>query len=497
MTAKITDSQAIATMRGAGVEPLMPYPGSQEPWKCRCNACGREIFPRLGSIKAGQGACKFCAGHRTAEMAHSEMLQLGFEPLERFPGTNKKWKCKCIKCGHVSSPRMNNVLNGSKCFECAKKENTKARSTPEHEAIQVMQAANLTPLTAYARSTKPWLSRCNNCQRMVSPTLSSVKKGGGCAYCGKRRLDPHEAEKLLVSMGAKPQVPYPGSHNPWRSICLNCEREIKPRFADVRKTGTVCAFCSGNRIDISDALIVLKEKSLEPIDEFPGSGKPWRCRCIRCGEITSPTLYNLKTGTSGCASCAGRKVSSKQALELMRKSKIRPLDDRYPGSKIPWPSICEVCNNSISPTYGSILRGSSCRYCNVAGIKYNEPGFLYFISNTALRAHKIGIANTKSDSQYHDRLKQHLNKGWVLIERINFRKTQTAYDLEQGMLDWVRIDLNLPHFLPQSSMPQGGYTETFSSGVPIEKVLERLKLLREELLEASRRNPKSQPKGRQ
>jgi hypothetical protein len=232
----------------------------------------------------------------------------------------------------------------------------------------------------------------------------------------------------------------------------------------------VCPFCSGSKVDPEDALAVLKEKGLEPLVDYPGSGQPWKCTCLRCGNETAPTFSSLKSGSRGCANCAGQRVSQSQALSLFLKCKIKPLVEKYPGSKVPWPSICQVCENEISPTYGSLLRGSGCRFCSVAGIKYLAPGFVYFITNTQLNAHKIGIANTKSNSQYHDRLKQHTARGWILIEKVEFSNTKLAYDLEQGLLDWIRIDLGLPHYLPSSSMPQGGYTETFSNEVSIEAV---------------------------
>lgn len=59
---RIPEERAVELMRAAGVEPLVPYPGADEPWRATCAACGNEVAPRLDGIKnRGQGACLFCA----------------------------------------------------------------------------------------------------------------------------------------------------------------------------------------------------------------------------------------------------------------------------------------------------------------------------------------------------------------------------------------------------------------------------------------------------
>ncbi len=40
-------------MRAAGAEPLLPYPGAQVPWLCRCLTCDREITPRYDNVVRG------------------------------------------------------------------------------------------------------------------------------------------------------------------------------------------------------------------------------------------------------------------------------------------------------------------------------------------------------------------------------------------------------------------------------------------------------------
>lgn len=59
--AEWTDPEtAAAVMREAGLEPLEPFVDADRPWRCRCLTCNRVVTPRLSRMDAG-GGCKYCA----------------------------------------------------------------------------------------------------------------------------------------------------------------------------------------------------------------------------------------------------------------------------------------------------------------------------------------------------------------------------------------------------------------------------------------------------
>lgn len=55
----------------AGLEPVEPYPGSLRKWACRCLTCDRIVRPLYSTIQRGGGGCRWCAeyGFRAAEDA--------------------------------------------------------------------------------------------------------------------------------------------------------------------------------------------------------------------------------------------------------------------------------------------------------------------------------------------------------------------------------------------------------------------------------------------
>jgi hypothetical protein len=87
MPRRLPSCEAVDIMRRCGLEPLDPYPGTSQPWRCRCLACGREVTPRLDNVRVGSGACRYCTGQAVDPSdAMTQMRLAGFEPLEAYPG---------------------------------------------------------------------------------------------------------------------------------------------------------------------------------------------------------------------------------------------------------------------------------------------------------------------------------------------------------------------------------------------------------------------------
>jgi len=115
---KVDPEIVMATMVAAGLTPLVPYPGNNEPWLCR-HACGRDVEPRYTGIQQGQGGCLVCAGKEVdLEIAMSEMLAAGFTPLTQYPGAHKPWRCR-HECGREVRPHYSNIQqNRGGCRFC-------------------------------------------------------------------------------------------------------------------------------------------------------------------------------------------------------------------------------------------------------------------------------------------------------------------------------------------------------------------------------------------
>lgn len=145
-------SAAMKLMRDAGVDPLDPYPGSKEPWRCKCMNCGKTVTPCFNRVQQGQGGCRYCSGTAPVDpqTAVEDMNAAGFEPLEPYPGASWTWKSQCLDCGKVSHPRLSTVRRGHRCQHCA------GNALLDSElAAAKMREAGLEPLVPYPGSRSP------------------------------------------------------------------------------------------------------------------------------------------------------------------------------------------------------------------------------------------------------------------------------------------------------------------------------------------------------
>jgi hypothetical protein len=371
-----------------------------------------------------------------------------------FPGTQKPWKSKCLITGKVVSPTYGKVRDfGHRCIYCSR------NVVDPVEALKLMKKSGFKTLIAYPGSNIPWKSQCLSCKKVTSPTYWNVAKGIGCKYCSKRAVDPKDAVAAMKKRGFKTLEPFPGAVAPWRVQCLTCKKKFEVPFHSLsEKNG--CKYCAGKVVEESDLLIRLKELRLKPIEKYQSAKVPWKCKCLVCNHIVQPTWNRIKQGRGHCAYCAQRRVDIPVALKFMKSVGLKPLVD-FPGSNKPWKCKCLVCGFDATPRWSDLQQGQGgCSNCADWGLNYQKPGYVYLITHEEFNAHKIGIANAYKSKKYDDRMYQHEKQGWVLYKKANFQTVQKASDIETSVLKWLRMEVGLPAFLSPRQMPKGGHTET-------------------------------------
>lgn len=517
----VDPDEAVELMRKAGLEPLVAYPGSGIPWKCLCLGCSGIVSPRYSSINAGRSSgCRPC---RTATRAEVKMREFAFEPLVPYPGPNVEWLCVCTLCGREDTPRYPTVLRKSAlgCGICRE-----SRVDPE-KAAQVMRDAGLEPLLPYP-GAGGWACRCMTCGGEVAPSYGSVRAGGGCRYCSGSAVEPDEAAAYMRSHGLELLVAYPGSRDGWRSCCTQCGEVVEPIYsmlkagrvkpcrhcsqrqratsmtlsADVaegimlsaglrplepytrgdkawrcecltcgrvespslqtvqgrRKTG--CSLCRRIGGDVEHVIAMMQEHGFTPLEPFVSMSEPWLCRCAVCGTEHPVRAGNIKNGVK-CRVCTGLFVSPETADARMRELAFTPLEP-YPGNaRARWRCICELCGRVTEPTYKSARKGLRSGCCTG---KYDLriPGRsmgVYLITHDGFGAAKVGIAVVEADGRI-PRVASHLRNGWTLHKSwTGIASLGMAFTVERAVLGSWRT-AGFPIFLQKSQMPQSGYTET-------------------------------------
>jgi hypothetical protein len=91
-----------------------------------------------------------------------------------------------------------------------------------------------------------------------------------------------------------------------------------------------------------DATKVMAEAGLKPLEEFPGTDAPWRCECLRCGDVVTARLQKIRTGDGCCKRCGvaasarARSADAAGAEAMMRAAKLEPLEPYPGGNHLPW-----------------------------------------------------------------------------------------------------------------------------------------------------------------
>ena len=390
------------------------------------------------------------------EKAKRLFLENRLEPLIPFPGTQKPWKSKCLITGKTVFPTYGKVREyGHRCIFCSRK------IVDEHKALNVIRKSGFIPLSSFPGTNKPWKIKCKVCKKITYPTYWNIAKGTGCKYCGKRAVDPKDAIANMRNRGFKTLELFPGATKPWKVRCIYCKKEQKIKMHSLNKFSR-CPYCAGNKLDISDIKIRLEELDFKPLEEYKNARTPWKIKCLRCNHIIYPTWdrMNRANRNRGCGYCVRVRVDLKDVYKLMRQAKLKPLV-KYPGGKNPWKCKCLKCGSIVYPKYNDLNQGQGgCSNCADYGLNYTDKGFIYLITHTSLGAHKVGIANSYKSREFDDRMYNHKKHGWQIYATKKFTKLRTAYEVEQKVIKWLRVEVGLPIHLNDFQMPQGGWTET-------------------------------------
>lgn len=273
-----------------------------------CKKCNENfVFSLRHLITTFPNPCPFCAGRRVSKKrAVFVMEKANLKPLVNYPGNHVPWKSECMKCKKIVSPRFSAIQRGrGGCVFCAK-----IRVDPSN-AEKTMLNMKLQPLVPFPGGEKPWLCKCLRCNNEITPKYTNARVNKmGCLWCAKQKVDEKQAEKAMMAANLKPLTPYPGSSTKWKSRCLVCKKVVYPRWEIVRKSGRGCSGCKGGNISKAkrfkeDKVIPLMTiKKLKPLEPYPGTGRPWKCKCLQCGKEVFPKHENLVQGQGGCKYCA-------------------------------------------------------------------------------------------------------------------------------------------------------------------------------------------------
>ena len=248
------------------------------------------------------------------------------------------------------------------------------------------------------------------------------------------RLDPKVAEARMIKAGCHPLTPYVNAISKWKCKCIECGLIIYPRLNNVTMGKTPCSH-------------------------------------VPVGEDGIPT-YGL-----GANHISQRnKYKNQDAIQIMLDAGVKPIEN-YSWRKQKWKCECMTCGEIITPTLQNVLQGHNpCRNCARSGINIKTSSYLYLITNPQLNAHKVGIGNNKKN---RDRLKNFNKAGWQTFKVWQFKTGRIALKVESEVFKVVRKELKMPIYLNKDQMSKLlGHSETINADsitlLELEKIIKKV-----------------------
>lgn len=123
-----------------------------------------------------------------------------------------------------------------------------------------------------------------------------------------KKLDLTFVEGVMLKAGLKPLEPYKNSKTPWKCECLKCGKVVSPTFNNTKTKERIgCVYCNSRVTDPRDAIQRMNENKLIPLEPFVSGRKPWKSKCMVCGAIVNPILHDIRRGYGGCKKCGIKK----------------------------------------------------------------------------------------------------------------------------------------------------------------------------------------------
>jgi len=425
-------------MLEAGLKPLEPYKSANEKWKCVHLECGRIVFPQYSLIQRGQGGCRPCSFIKTGLASRisqkDALIRLKKQQLElvgEYKWVDKRtyFEVFCLKCKKISTVNWDALGKRERnagCETCARASAGGSQVTLEKH-IQLLAKHNLEAVGKYTGNSDLVKVKCLVCgkRKEIRRYFLQRRKNTmlGCMDCaGAKIANPKKIAQVMKKARLEPLVPYPGGHKRWKCKCLKCGEIGYPEFNSLLSGQGGCVPCGlvaiGNskRTPEAAAVAIMFEADIKPLEAYVNMNSPWKCRCLICKRIITPSLGNVKSGHKGCI------------------------------------------------------------YCAPAGLGMLKNSYVYLITNSELNAHKVGIGNVK---KHMDRLGRFNARGWETYKVWQFETGREALDVEKLIFKVIRQDLNIPIYLSYEQMKStGGHVETMGADaislLELEKIIKKV-----------------------
>lgn len=196
-------------------------------------------------------------------------------PLDEYMGRGAYISCKCAKCGNVWRATPRNLLNGTKCNQCANLNRGRrtVRTTESFKKEIEQKAPNIVLCGKYEKMKKSIPVKCKTCGFEWLARPDHILNGKGCPKCTnslQKENDFFWREVSQINKEIVPKSNYVNNKTKVLCMCKNCGNEwwVAPNKL---LSGNGCPKCDArNKTSFSEQTIYfyIKQKFDDAINRF-------------------------------------------------------------------------------------------------------------------------------------------------------------------------------------------------------------------------------------
>ena len=443
-----------------GWDPTEVSAGTQKVMSWRCSIGHQYVQSVSYRTSDHCQGCPICGGQRVLAGFNDLATKFpeiareadGWDPTSVTSGSKRKsvWRCSL---GHVYVQEVSLRTGKQKqgCPTCSGKRvlagfNDLATRFPEI----AREADGWDPTEVSAGTHKVFTWRCSIGHIFrVSPNQRTSRKSG-CPTCANLVIEIgfNDLETLFPALaieanGWDPTTVGGGSTKRYSWKCSNKGHVWESTIINRTSNGTNCPVCVGqlvivgvNDLATTHPNVAAQADGWDPATLPAGSKKKRKWRCELGHQFSQAVGARTGPQKQGCPYCASTSVLTGFNDLLTKFPEIASEADGWdpttitPGSnkKMKWKCVeGHSYFQAVGNRTGSQKQG--CPSCAPTGFDPNKNGWLYLIDHDALQMFQIGISNVPEN-----RLAQHLNRDWVVIEVRGPMKGHLAQQLETAIL---------------------------------------------------------------
>jgi DNA-directed RNA polymerase subunit RPC12/RpoP len=322
------------------------------------------------------------------KVAEKLMLNAGFKTLEPYSLIKNPWKSKCLFCGNICHPTLDNIKAGKRgCVTCGAKERGRKTSIrkrmPRNELDKILKDKYVQLLSNFI-STKEYLEfKCLRCGNKFSSQIRYIQKFKlyGCPDCRKAvpkikknapvKMMFKDVKEIAESLGFKTKIKQAHNEDLIEISCIRCNSLYSKKLVTLKSGNFICKCAKQNAQEIKG------KKYIELAKEYAKSrnGKvltnsilrkkdriTWECSKGHRWEQSMGIVVGMQTWCSDCAGQTPRTLEELQKIAISRGGKV--ISTKYINVDATYEFECSL-GHKFSNTFNHVVRGGQwCGRCN-------------------------------------------------------------------------------------------------------------------------------------